>query len=98
MQTFSLPLAAALGCCSFEAYNSPYVLHGVKEVSPCKTETVYMVRNCCCPVLPALSRIAMEGRASQRALCIQDREFMNLLVAGVMEVRTSCPVQQLVTP
>ena len=44
MQTFSLPLAAAMGGCSFEAYNAPYVLHGVKEVSPCKTETVYMDR------------------------------------------------------
>lgn len=57
LQTFSLPLAAAMGCCSFEAYNAPYILHGVKEVSPCKTETVYM-----------------------------DRDFMDNLVAGVMEV------------
>ena len=60
LQTFSLPLAAAMGCCSFEAYNAPYILHGVKEVSPCKTETVYM-----------------------------DRDFMDTLVAGVMEVRLS---------
>ena len=63
LQTFSLPLAAAMGCCSFEAYNAPYILHGVKEVSPCKTETVYM-----------------------------DRDFMDTLVAGVMEVRI-CIVQ-----
>ena len=59
MQTFSLPLAAAMGCCSFEAYNAPYILHGVKELSPCKTETVYM-----------------------------DRDFMDTLVAGVMEVHS----------
>ena len=29
-QNFSLPLAVALGACSFEAYNLPYQMHGIK--------------------------------------------------------------------
>lgn len=29
-QEFSLPLAVALGACSFEAYNLPYEMHGLK--------------------------------------------------------------------
>ena len=63
MQTFSLPLAAVMGCCSFEAYNAPYVLHGVKEVSPCKTETVYMDRG----FMNKLVAGVMEVRAAQAA-------------------------------
>ena len=31
-QDFSLPLAVALGACSFEAYNLPYEMHGLKVV------------------------------------------------------------------
>lgn len=42
MQDFSLPAAVVLGCCSFEAYNAPYKSYGLKEVSPCGTETIYM--------------------------------------------------------
>ena len=45
MQKFSLPAAVALGCCSFEAYNAPYKSYGLKEVSPCETETVFMDRD-----------------------------------------------------
>ena len=42
MQDFSLATAIVLGCCSFESYNAPYRSFGLKEVSPCKTETIYM--------------------------------------------------------
>lgn len=42
VKDFSLPTAVVLGCCSFEAYNAPYSSHGLKEVSPCGTETIYM--------------------------------------------------------
>jgi hypothetical protein len=43
-QAFHLPTAVALGHCSFEAYNAPPVIHGVKEVDSHGTETVYMDR------------------------------------------------------
>lgn len=42
VQNFSLSTAVALGCCSFEAYNAPYKQFGVKEVSPCNTEAIFM--------------------------------------------------------
>eukprot|EP00884_Botryococcus_braunii_P017013 jgi/Botrbrau1/3996/Bobra.0016s0008.1 len=41
---FHLPTAVALGHCSFEAYNAPPNIHGVKELDPYGTETVYMDR------------------------------------------------------
>lgn len=44
LQDFNLALAATLGACSFEAYNAPYVMHGVKEVDDNHSETVYMHR------------------------------------------------------
>ena len=44
-QDFSLATAVALGCCSFEAYNCPYKSYGLKEVSPCGTETIFMDRD-----------------------------------------------------
>lgn len=34
LQDFNLPLAVALGACSFEAYNLPYHMYGVKVVTP----------------------------------------------------------------
>ena len=34
LQDFNLPLAVALGACSFEAYNLPYHMYGVKVVIP----------------------------------------------------------------
>ena len=42
LKNFSLPAAVVLGCCSFEAYNAPYKSYGLKEVSPCGTEVIYM--------------------------------------------------------
>ena len=42
LQAFDLPTAIVLGCCSFEAYNAPYRSFGVKEVSPCETETIFI--------------------------------------------------------
>lgn len=45
LQDFSLATAVALGCCSFEAYNAPYKSYGLKEVSICGTETVFMDRD-----------------------------------------------------
>jgi len=45
LQKFSLATAVALGCCSFEAYNAPYKSYGLKEVSVCGTEMVYMDRD-----------------------------------------------------
>ena len=33
-QDFNLPLAVALGACSFEAYNLPYHMYGIKVGSP----------------------------------------------------------------
>lgn len=44
LQDFDLATAVALGCCSFEAYNAPYKNYGLKEVSPCKTEIIFMDR------------------------------------------------------
>lgn len=43
-QAFHLPTAVALGHCSFEAYNAPPAIHGIKEVDPHGTETIYMDR------------------------------------------------------
>jgi len=45
LQNFSLATAVALGCCSFEAYNAPYKSYGLKEVSICGTETIFMDRD-----------------------------------------------------
>ncbi|EIE18845.1 alpha/beta-hydrolase [Coccomyxa subellipsoidea C-169] len=42
MADFNLPLAVALGACSFEAYNLPYHMYGIKELHPCGAETLYM--------------------------------------------------------
>ncbi|BDA48953.1 probable phospholipase A1 EG1, chloroplastic/mitochondrial at C-terminar half [Coccomyxa sp. Obi] len=42
VENFNLPLAVALGACSFEAYNLPYHMYGVKELHPCGAETLYM--------------------------------------------------------
>jgi hypothetical protein len=44
LQAFHLPTAVALGHCSFEAYNAPSNIHGLKEVDLHGTETVYMDR------------------------------------------------------
>ncbi|KAK9813880.1 hypothetical protein WJX73_003222 [Symbiochloris irregularis] len=41
-EDFNLALAATLGACSFEAYNSPYSMYGLKEVDDNHSETVYM--------------------------------------------------------
>ncbi|KAK9918553.1 hypothetical protein WJX75_004940 [Coccomyxa subellipsoidea] len=42
VEAFNLPLAVALGACSFEAYNLPYHMYGIKELHPCGAETLYM--------------------------------------------------------
>lgn len=44
MQDFSLATAVAMGAASFEAYNPPYSMHGIKEVDDNESETVYMQR------------------------------------------------------
>lgn len=44
VEDFSLATAVAMGAASFEAYNPPYSMHGIKEVDDNESETVYMQR------------------------------------------------------
>ena len=64
-----MALAATLGACSFEAYNAPYRIHGVKEVDDNHAETVYMHR-------PFLDRI-MAG-----ILQVRDSGICTLLICN----------------
>ena len=62
MQDFSLPTAIALGCCSFEAYNAPYKSYGLKEVSPCGTEAIFMDREFLSGLISGILEVGCSSR------------------------------------
>ena len=80
MQDFNLAMAATMGACSFEAYNAPYRMHGVKEVDDNHSETVYMHR-------PFLDRI-MSGilQVMQLMITVLSSRLADLWVSGTADV------------
>ena len=70
VQKFSLATAVALGCCSFEAYNSPYKSYGLKEVSPCGTEMVFMDRDFLSSRISGVLEVGGSGKHQHCIACV----------------------------